>query len=214
MFAAENVRERKRRRGSIGSAVRASHATKPTRRMAPTTNEPTIVGEVQPSSFARIRPHTTASRPTLASPRPGRSSLVDGPYDSFRRAEAIGIAMRPIGTLSQKIHCQARPSAIAPPTSGPIAIARPAIPPHAPSASARRSRGTAADRIVRLSGVMIAPPTPWMARATMSCVTSVESAAIAEPAVKIARPMMKTRFRPNRSPSAAPVRSRTAKVRV
>ena len=28
--------------------------------------------------------------------------------------------------------------------------------------------GTAADRIVRLSGVMIAPPTPWMARATIS----------------------------------------------
>ena len=42
------------------------------------------------------------------------------------------------------------------------------MPPHAPSATARRSRGTAADRIVRLSGVRIAPPRPWIARATIS----------------------------------------------
>ena len=71
----------------------------------------------------------------------------------------------PIGTLSQKIQCQSRPSAMAPPTSGPMAMARPAMPPHAPSATARRSGGIAADRIVRVSGVTIAPPTPWMARA-------------------------------------------------
>ena len=88
------------------------------------------------------------------------------------------------------------------------------MPPHAPSATARRSRGTAADRIVRLNGVRIAPPRPWIARATISVVTSDDSAAIAEPPVKIARPMMNSRFRPNRSPSAAPVRRRTAKVRV
>ena len=41
----------------------------------------------------------------------------------------------------------------------------PAMPPQAPSATARRSGGTAADRMVRLSGVTIAPPMPWMARA-------------------------------------------------
>ena len=139
---------------------------------------------------------------------------MDGPWVSVRREYASGIATSPIGTLTQKIHCQARPSAIAPPTSGPIAIARPAMPPHAPSATARRSRGTAADRIVRLSGVRIAPPRPWMARATIRTLTFDDSAAIAEPPVKIARPMMNRRFRPNRSPSAAPVRSRTANVRV
>ena len=38
---------------------------------------------------------------------------------------------------------------MAPPTSGPIAIARPAMPPHAPSASGASLGGTAADRIVR-----------------------------------------------------------------
>ncbi len=120
----------------------------------------------------------------------------------------------PIGTLSQKIQCHDTPSAMAPPTSGPMAIARPAMPPHAPSASARRSGGTAADRIVRLSGVTNAPPTPWMARATISTSLDGARAAAAEAAVKMARPMTKMRRRPKRSPSAAPVSSRTAKVRV
>ena len=48
------------------------------------------------------------------------------------------------------------------------------MPPHAPSATARRSFGTAADRIVRLSGVMIAPPRPWIARATIRTVVRGE----------------------------------------
>ena len=49
------------------------------------------------------------------------------------------------------------------------------MPPQAPSATARRSGDTAADRIVRLSGVRIAPPRPWMARATISSVTVDEA---------------------------------------
>ena len=40
------------------------------------------------------------------------------------------------------------------------------------------------------------------------------SAAAAEAPVKIARPITNIRLRPNRSPSAAPVRSSTAKVSV
>ena len=122
--------------------------------------------------------------------------------------------MSPIGTLSQKIQCQSRPSAMAPPTSGPMAIARPAIPPQAPSATARRSGGIAADRMVRVSGVTIAPPTPWMARARIRISVVGASAASADAPMKIPIPIRKTRFRPNRSPRAAPVMSRTAKVRV
>src|SRR6476619_3837538 len=126
----------------------------------------------------------------------------------------MGRTIRPIGTLSQKIQCQSRPSAMAPPTSGPIAMARPAMPPHAPSATARRSGGIAADRIVSVSGVTIAPPTPWIARARMRLSVDVDSAARAEPPIKIPIPIRKTRLRPNRSPRAAPVISRTANVRV
>jgi hypothetical protein len=45
-------------------------------------------------------------------------------------------------------------------------------------------------------------------------VALVESAASADPAVKTRIPIVKTRRRPKRSPSAAPVRSSTANVRV
>ena len=66
----------------------------------------------------------------------------------------------PIGTFSQKIQCQEMPLTTAPPTSGPNATARPAMPLHAPMNAPRRLAGTPALRIVSVSGVMIAPPTP------------------------------------------------------
>jgi hypothetical protein len=95
-----------------------------------------------------------------------------------------------------------------------MATARPLIPPQAPSTRPRRSAGTAALRIVSVSGVTIAPPRPCTARAAIS--TSIEgaSAAAAEPSVKITRPIPNMRRRPKRSPSAAPVISSTAKVSV
>ena len=127
---------------------------------------------------------------------------------------ASGIRTSPKGTLSQKIHCQEMPCTIAPPTSGPSATARPPMPPQAPSARPRRFGGTAAERIVSVSGSTIAPPSPWIARAAISSFADPASAARAEPPVKIASPIAKSRRRPKRSPSAAPVRSRTAKVRV
>ena len=61
-----------------------------------------------------------------------------------RSCVASGSRTRPTGTFSQKIHCHEMPSTTAPPTSGPIATARPAMPDHAPSASAAplgRDRG-------------------------------------------------------------------------
>ena len=120
----------------------------------------------------------------------------------------------PTGTLSQKIHCQEMAWTIAPPTSGPIATARPPIPPHAPSATPRRSGGTASDRIVSVSGMTIAPPSPWIARAAISSFDEPARAAAADAAVKIPRPITNRRRRPKRSPSAAPVRSNTAKLSV
>ena len=122
--------------------------------------------------------------------------------------------MRPIGTFSQKIHCHEMPSTTAPPTSGPIATAKPAIPDQAPSAAPRRSADTAPLRIVRVSGVTIAPPRPCRARAAISQSVDGASAAIAEAPVKTARPIMNIRFRPKRSPSAAPINKKTANVKV
>ena len=91
---------------------------------------------------------------------PTTSSRDDGPWLSFSNRDAIGSKAMPIGTFSQKIHDHDAPSTIAPPTTGPTAIARPAIAPHAPSASPRLAGGTATLSNVSVSGVMIAPPTP------------------------------------------------------
>ena len=120
----------------------------------------------------------------------------------------------PIGTFSQKIQCHEIPETTAPPTSGPNATARPVIPPQAPSARPRFSAGTAEARIVSVSGITIAPPMPWKARAMSSARIDGASAAAAEETVKIARPIASIRRRPKRSPSAAPVSSSTAKVSV
>jgi hypothetical protein len=125
-----------------------------------------------------------------------------------------GIAARPIGTFSQKIHCHERPWTTAPPTSGPTATPRPEMPPHRPSASPRRSAGTASLRIVSVSGVTMAPPTPWSARAPISHSIDGDMAAAAEPRVKMPSPTRNVRLRPRRSPSAAPSISSTANVSV
>ena len=120
----------------------------------------------------------------------------------------------PIGTFSQKIHCHESPCTTAPPTTGPKATARPLIPPQAPSASPRFSFGTAALRIVSVSGITNAPPRPCTARAMFSASTVGASAAATEPSVKMPTPIAKTRRRPKRSPSAAPVSRSTANVSV
>ncbi len=204
----------KKRIGSIGVFARSSQTTKAAVSAAPSPSAVTISGLVQPSAFPRTRPQTMPNRPALASPTPGRSRRPAGPVVSCRRVRARGTSTSPIGTLSQKIHCQAMPSTTAPPTTGPKATASPPMPPQAPSASPRRSGGTAALRIVSVSGITIAAPRPWTARARLSSSTLGASAAPTEAAVKTATPIANSRRRPKRSPSAAPVRSSTAKVSV
>jgi hypothetical protein len=137
-----------------------------------------------------------------------------GPWLSVSFVRVSGSTSRPIGTLSQKIHCHAMPSVTAPPTSGPSAIARPAMPLQAPRARPRWEAGTASVRSVRLSGVTIAPPMPWNARAAISSSIDGASAAAADPTVNRPMPATKMRRRPKRSPSAAPVSSSTANVSV
>ena len=95
-----------------------------------------------------------------------------------------------------------------------MATASPPMPPQAPSATPRLSAGTAALRMVSVSGVTIAPPRPCAARATISASTEGASAAATDAAVKMPSPIAKSRRRPKRSPRAAPVRRKTAKVSV
>lgn len=98
----------------------------------------------------------------------------------------------------------------APPTSGPSATAIPLTPDQIPIASPRFAGGNASASRVRVSGVAIAAPIPWIARAPISSPVEGASAAAAEEAVNSAIPAMNMRLRPNRSPSAAPVSSSTA----
>ena len=98
----------------------------------------------------------------------------------------------------------------APPTTGPSATARPLMPDQAPSARPRFSAGTASLSSVSVSGVTIAAPRPWAARAAIRKPVLGATAAEAEASVKSPRPSENMRLRPNRSPSAAPVRSSTA----
>ena len=81
----------------------------------------------QPAWLPRTRPHTIPSAPTLIRASPRTSSELSGPKPSSILRSTSGIEISPIGTLIQKIHCHARPSTIAPPTSGPLATARPVI---------------------------------------------------------------------------------------
>ena len=55
-----------------------------------------------------------------------------------------------------------------PPRNGPIAVATPPRPDHAPIAAERSSAAKDACKIARLPGVSSAPPTPCRARAAMS----------------------------------------------
>ncbi len=67
---------------------------------------------------------------------------------------------------------------------------------------------------VNVNGITMAPPRPCTARAAISQPIDGASAAAALASVKITRPMVNTRRRPNRSPRAAPVNRNTAKVNV
>jgi hypothetical protein len=69
-------------------------------------------------------------------------------------------------------------------------------------------------RSVRLSGATMPAPRPCTARAAISASVLGASAAAAEASVKMPRPATKTRRRPSRSPSAAPVSRKTAKASV
>ena len=120
----------------------------------------------------------------------------------------------PTGTFNQKMYCHDHPLVTAPPTSGPMATAAPPMAPQIPRAALRRSGVTAALSRVRDSGMIMAPPAPWRARAATSTPMLGARAAAADAAVNRAMPRTKMRRRPNRSPMAAADSSRTAKVRV
>ena len=143
----------------------------------------------QPAEFPRTSPQTIAKPAALISPTPGRSSPASPPKLSSIFLSTSGIAARPIGTLSQKIHVQSIPSAIAPPTSGPSATAIPVTALNRPIAVPRFSGGNAALSRVRPSVSSSAAPAPWTARAAIRKPTLGASALAADAAANRPSPI-------------------------
>jgi hypothetical protein len=193
---AEKARERKRPIGSIGSRARSSHATNAARRTTPAASAATTSKLSQPAALPRTSPHTIPKAAPVTSARPRMSRAVSLPKLSFIRASASGAATSPMGTLTQKIHSQAMPSTIAPPTSGPLATAIPVIALKIPIAAPRFSGGNAALRSASASVVTSAAPNPCTARAPISQPAVGASAQAADATAKSTRPTANRRRRP------------------
>ena len=180
----------------------------------PAASAATTSGLAQPAPFPRMSPHTTPKAAPVTSTTPRMSIAVPSPKLSGMRLRTSGMAMRPTGMLIQKIHCQAMPSATAPPTTGSAMRASPVKPLKIPSAFPRSSRGNAALKSAVASGITSAAPAPWTARAAISQPALPASAHAADAATNSPRPATNRRRRPKRSPSAAPVSNSTAKLRL
>ena len=205
---------RSNRRSRAGAAERSSTATNAASAATPIVKAATIAGAPQPSALPRTVPKTRATRPIVSSPSPSGSSGRLGPNDSATAGRTAAKAVRPSGTLTRKIQRQPSPSVSSPPTSGPTARASPMVAAHAPTAPARRGPGYAA----AISGMAVAssspPPIPCTPRARLSTSGASAAAHAPEASVKTASPAAKTRRRPTRSASAAPVMIRPAMASV
>src|SRR5256885_1443781 len=114
----------------------------------------------------------------------------------------------PTGTLTQKIHSQPRYFVSTPPASTPTAAP---LPPSAPQIPRALFRSAPSSKLVMTiesaAGVMIAPPSPCTARATISIPSDCARPQTSEAIVKSATPTMNTRRLPSKS-AARPARRR------
>ena len=181
-FARAKVALRKKRIGSIGCSARSSQATNAATKAKPARERDDDLSARPALLVAADEAPDDPEQPGAGEPEARQVEPTLGAVASPAGASArAGCRTRPIGTLSQKIQCHEIPWTTAPPTSGPKATARPLMPPHAPSAMPRFSAGTAAERIVSVNGITIAPPSPCTARAMLSTSTDGASAAAIEP---------------------------------
>ena len=105
----------------------------------------------------------------MKSAKPAQSGpLACGDRDSATIMTAITTAMMPIGTFTKKIHRQDRPEVRMPPSSGPIATARPVTAPQTPNATPRSLPRKASASSASDTANMMAPPTPCTARDSWS----------------------------------------------
>ena len=106
----ENAGSRNSRIGSVGSAARSSHRMNATSRSAAATSAPSTSPLCQPTVLPRTRPHTSPSAAPRHQQHAAEVETPAWPKAFFDCARIIGNPRGRIGTFSQKIHCQARPS--------------------------------------------------------------------------------------------------------
>ena len=104
-----------------------------------------------------------ASAPRMSSRGTGPGDLVSGTC-----LAAMAMTTAASGRLMKNTSRQDTASISHPPRNGPIAVATPPRPDHAPMAAIRSSSANEACRMARLPGVSSAPPTPCRARAAIS----------------------------------------------
>jgi hypothetical protein len=200
--------------GTIGARAHSSQATNAATNSTPATNALTTSALVQPAILPRSMPHTSAKAATATSAKPAISKAAAGPKLSRSCARTKAIAIMPIGRLIQKIHRHPKLSVMKPPMAGPMMRANPVTLLKMPSAHARSSLAKAPLRIAIASGITNAAPAPWADRAAINHPILPDSAQAVDATTNNPIPAANIRRRPNRSPSAAPVSSRTAKVRL
>ena len=125
-LAAAKPGRRKRASGSIGAAERRSCSTNAPSSAAPTAYASSVEGERPAVGVAASRrPHDAEQAAArVGEARAGRA--VPGRRGSrVRRRGASAAAVRPTGTLIQKIQCQSSVSTMRPPSSGPSATPKP-----------------------------------------------------------------------------------------
>jgi len=149
-----------------------------------------------------------------AAPATSNPPCADGSRLSGTCRAATAMTSTASGRLSRKTQRHPAACTIQPPSSGPAAPATPPRPDQAPTARGRSSAANVPWMIASEPGVSSAPPTPCNVRAAISTPMSGASPHSADASANQATPVMNTRRRPSRSPSAPPSRIRPASVSV
>jgi hypothetical protein len=123
-------------------------------------------------------------------------------------------AMITIGTLIRKTEPHQKLLSSAPPTIGPMAMARPTEPDQMPMALGCSCRGKTLAMIARVDGMIAAPEKPIAARAAISSAGLPAYAVSTEDTPNRIIPSIRIRLRPSRSASSPQVNSSPAKISV
>ena len=124
----------------------------------------------------------------------------------------MATATIPIGTFTKKMYRQERPLVSTPPSSGPMATARPVTVPQTPKATPRSRPRNASASSASDTANMIAPPTPCKPRDSCSISVVAANPHSTDAPVNTARPTRYSSRRPYMSARLPAVSKNAARV--